>query len=166
MTAPRPRRPRPPRVMSSRAQSVSSSKLDGFRELRTALRRLPAEIEDKVLTDAVEAGGKIVHREARANVVQETGALANALRLVVTKSRRGRKEAKARVGIDKKYRLRGRRPVRYAHLVEFGHKSPKGLVPAKPFLRPAVAKKSRIKAAMVAVLKQGIARATRKVTKS
>lgn len=153
--------------MANATQRAFGTQLDGFTELRTALRKLPAEVEDIVLTQAVEAGGKIVHRDARAKVARESGALANSLRLVVTKSRRGSKEAKARIGIDKKYRLRGRRPVRYAHLVEFGHVSSKGHVAPKPFLRPAVeANRGRIKAAMAAVLKQGIARATRKVAKS
>lgn len=152
--------------MANRPQQAFGTQLDGFSALRTILRKLPAEMEDKVLTQAVEAGGKIVHRSGRANVVKDSGALANALRLVLTKSRRGSKEAKARIGIDKKYRLRGRRPVRYAHLVEFGHVSKKGHGAAKPFLRPAVVtNRGRIKVAMTAVIKQGIARATRKLSK-
>lgn len=152
--------------MANRIQRAFGSELEGFRELRTTLRKMSAEVEDKVLTQAVEAGGKIIHRDARAKVVKASGALANALRLVVTMGRRGSKEAKARIGIDKKYRLRGRRPVRYAHLVEFGHVSSKGHVAPRPFLRSAVLNnRGRIKAAMTAVLKQGIARATRKVAK-
>jgi HK97 gp10 family phage protein len=152
--------------MANRVQRAFGEDLEGFTELRTALRKLPAEVEDKVLTQAVEAGGKIVHRDARANATRETGALSNSLRLVVTKSMRGRNEAKARIGIDKKYKLRGRRPLRYAHLVEFGHNTKKGFVPAKAFLRPAVRNnKGRIKSAMAAVLKQGIARAVGNVKK-
>lgn len=153
-----------PRNRTQRAFGVD---LDGFKELRLALRKLSAEVEETVLTAAVEAGGKIVHRDARARVTRESGALANSLRLEVTKHRRGSKEAKARIGIDKKYRLRGRRPVRYAHLVEFGHHSKSGFVAPKPFLRPAILSNSqRIKAAMRAVLKQGIARAAQKATRT
>jgi HK97 gp10 family phage protein len=153
--------------MAGATQSVASEQLTGFRELRTALRRLPAEMEDKVLTDAVEAGGKIVERSAKANVTRETGALANAIRLVVTKGRRGSKSAKSRVGVDKKYRKGGRRPVRYAHLVEFGHYAAGGkFVPPKPFLRRAInTNKGRLVSAMTAVLKQGLRSAARKVAK-
>lgn len=151
----------------SATQRAFGTQLEGFSELRTVLRKLPAEIEDKVLTDAVEAGGKIVHRAARANVTQETGALANSLRVVVTKSQRGRQEARARIGIDKNYKRGKRRPVRYAHLVEFGHVSSKGFISPKPFLRPAVeSNKGRIKSALTAVLKQGIATAARDLSKS
>ena len=33
------------------------------------------------------------------------------------------------------------KPIKYAHLVEFGHNAPDGsYVPAKPFMRPAIAK--------------------------
>jgi len=152
--------------MPNRTQRVFGADLTGFSELRLTLRKLAAEVEDTVLTQAVEAGGKIVHRSARANVVRSSGALANSLRLVVTKNQRGSKAAKARIGIDKKYRKQGRRPVRYAHLVEFGHVSAKGFVSAKPFLRPAVANHDRIKTAMAAVMKQGIARAVKKTKKS
>lgn len=49
------------------------------------------------------------------------------------------------VGIDKagQGRFNGKpvKPTKYAHLVEFGHNAPDGsYVPAKPFMRPAIAK--------------------------
>lgn len=150
--------------MANKTQRAFGTQLEGFSELRTVLRTLPAEVENSVLTQAVEAGGKIVHRSAVANVRRQTGALSNALRMEVTKQSRGRMEAKARIAVEKNYKRGGRRPVRYAHLLEFGHKSAKGFVPPQPFLRPAIVNnRSRITNAIAVVLKQGIHRAAKKV---
>lgn len=96
------------------------------------------------MKDALSKSATIGLKAARNNVKRESGALAKSLKKRARTYGRG--SALVMVGPDRKftteYRGKKRRPVKYAHLVEFGHKVVRGgkvvgHVPPKPFLRPA-----------------------------
>lgn len=129
---------------------MSELEVKGLVDLQRALQDLPVKIERNVMRGAVNAGGQVFRKEARANVPVKSGDLRNSIRVSV------RVSAKAGV-IDGTVKA-GDRKAFYAHMVEFGTqrhviKARKGgmlningrLVSqvdhpgarAKPFMRPA-----------------------------
>ena len=134
---------------------MSDIEVKGLIELQRALQALPVRIEKNVMRGAVNAGGQVFRKEARANVPVKSGDLRKSIRVSV------RVSTKAGV-IDGTVKA-GDRKAFYAHMVEFGTqrhiiKARKGgmlniggrLVAqvdhpgarAKPFMRPAFDKGS------------------------
>lgn len=128
--------------------------IEGIDETIKALNKLPLEIERKVLDKAVRKGLKPTLQLAKAYCPVDTGTLRDSL---IMKTKKMNRAVVGIVGPDSNAEGQDsegnlRRPVKYAHLVEFGHSifnhpleefvktndsSPKLEVPAKPFLRPA-----------------------------
>jgi HK97 gp10 family phage protein len=104
---------------------------------------------DKQMLRALASGmtriGAVVRSAARARVQKETGVLKRSIGVKSSKSKR-RSAHYVVIGPRKEFLERGRRPVKYAHLVEggtkpHGYKTRKGTHPgakAKPFLGPAL----------------------------
>lgn len=135
--------------------AVQRTSFAGAAGLSALLRRVPKEMEAKVLPKVVGAGGRVLRDLARAGAPRDEGDLARSIESVV----RGYGErALAVVGPDAGYRRAGKRPAKYAHLVEFGHvvvgrggsqrergragqmgpvPGYAGFVAARPFMRPA-----------------------------
>ena len=101
--------------------------LEGVDELRRVLKRLPTNVQAKVLDQALSAGGALIAREARKLVPVRSGALKKSITNRKKRARRRRDLAERVIGF--------RSPTsRIAHLVEFGTAHSK----AQPFMRPAV----------------------------
>ena len=129
---------------------MSGLEVKGLADLQRALQDLPVKIERNVMRGAVNAGGQVFRKEARANVPVKSGDLRNSIRVSVRVSTKaGRVDGTVKAGDRKAF---------YAHMVEFGTqrhviKARKGgmlniggrLVSqvdhpgarAKPFMRPA-----------------------------
>lgn len=71
------------------AQTVSID-LSGFKELVSALERLPVAIENKVLKFALKEAAKPILKSARANAPKDTGALKKAIKIRTMKRKKGR----------------------------------------------------------------------------
>ncbi len=110
----------------------SPFKLSGDKKLIRALSRIPVKLRISVLTDALDAGAKIIQRAAQALAPKDRGVLASSI------ERKTLPGKFAAVAIRPSY---GTAP--HAHLVEFGtgpRMSPRGfrgIMPAQPFMRPA-----------------------------
>lgn len=129
---------------------MSDLEVKGLADLQRALQDLPVKIERNVMRGAVNAGGQVFRKEARAGVPVKSGDLRNSIRVSVRVSTKaGRIDGTVKAGDRKAF---------YAHMVEFGTqrhviKARKGgmlniggrLVSqvdhpgarAKPFMRPA-----------------------------
>ncbi len=119
-----------------------SMTLSGDRELA----KMFATATDRELVKALRAGlvrgGAVVRKAMRQRAPVETGTLRRSLG---QKAGRGRARQYVVIGPRRQFFERGRRPVKYAHLVEGGtrphrYKTRKGQHPgarAKPFMRPA-----------------------------
>lgn len=108
-------------------------KIEGGKELDTALKQLGRDLEKKVAKSAVRAGATVIAKEARLHVPVESGTLKNSIRVVTRSKRTGDAVASVVTRSGKKYRSKNM-DAWYAPLVEFGTKN----MPAKPFLRPAL----------------------------
>lgn len=162
--------------------------LIGLDELERKLKGLGKAVAFKSLDKAANAAGTQIVRNARQAAPVDEGHLKKAIKKKAGK--KGRHSASTMVGVDKRYEVtedgRKIRPVRYAHLVEFGvgpHEiSTRGsgvLVDdsfnvlgstvnhpgqgAQPFLGPSITGANKTKAirAMKAKLLKEIARLTR-----
>lgn len=156
-------------------------KLDGMRELRAALDKMPKELARTVEMSALREAMKPVSTAAKANAARyaDTGLLASSIGLNVRKKKgqSGVGSYSARVGARKGYaktvirRIKGKstngstriyfkkqraNPIYYAHLVELGT----SMLPAHPYLRPAV---DSSEAAVVAGLARGYSRGFQRV---
>lgn len=110
-----------------------SMQLEGGKELEKQLLRLDGKVRRKGIRQAARAGAKVVRQTARSLVPVVTGTLRKSLKTAL-RSRAAQGLALAVTGPDKKTQGEdGRRPIKYAHLVEYGTKRTK----AQPFLRPA-----------------------------
>jgi HK97 gp10 family phage protein len=140
---------------------TSEVQVHGLRELREALvRKIPAEMQGKVLQQALSAGATVISREAKSRAPEDTGRLKKAIysarnKRAATKTFEERVVAVRR---GKKYQKSGRDAF-YWKFVEFGHRTgagrgqylkktdgrnshgravnATGFVPPKPFMRPA-----------------------------
>ena len=129
---------------------IPTVKVDGIKELRRALDRLPKELQHASESNALREGMKPVLKTARGIAPVQDGLLKKAIGLTVRKGKNG---VTARVGartgfkgrslgfkMVKRGKNKGKMterfqdPSKYSHLVEFGtsHSA------AKPFIRPAV----------------------------
>ena len=102
---------------------VEVSRITGAAVLERVLKRLPGQISERLLANALRAGGRVIQEEARARVPVKTGRLRDSI--IVTKVPSEGQGVVVTVGTSRK--------APYGHLVEFGtrHSSP------RPFLRPA-----------------------------
>jgi len=91
---------------------MSELEVKGLADLQRALQDLPVRIERNVMRGAVNAGGQVFRKEARANVPVKSGDLRKSIRVSV------RVSTKAGV-IDGTVKA-GDRKAFYAHMVEFG----------------------------------------------
>jgi HK97 gp10 family phage protein len=121
---------------------VPTVKVTGIQGLRTALNRLPVELQRATAAKALREGMKPVLKAARANAgkSKDSGLLQKSLGLNVRKGKNGlTARVGPRSGFKKMVHRKGKgmelaNPVKYAHLVEYGtsHSA------AKPFIRPAI----------------------------
>lgn len=136
----------------------------GFDELSQALRDLSQELQDVVIQEAMGPACEPIEQAARWFARVRTGALRASISHKVLR-KGSRPVAAAIIGPSRNYfigpkavptskgklikklsskaRSAVEKPSKYAHLVEFGHliRGGKGIgrVPAKPFMRPALA---------------------------
>jgi HK97 gp10 family phage protein len=115
-----------------------SIRFEGVREFAKALRQLPDAVAAEALETALAAGAGPIRERATQLARRRSGKLAGSIRILASESTR----ASAAVSVGTK--------VKYAHLIEFGHRLVRGgslrqgtgrvvgTVPAFPFLRPAV----------------------------
>lgn len=116
------------------ARPMYNFRVTGHKELERALERVSSKMQDQIVRRAVTAAAKPILAQAKRNVPRRYGALMRALDVKTIRSRR--LAASRRVGImamigprsdvqfiisePGKREPRKVRPVRYAHLVEFG----------------------------------------------
>ena len=91
--------------------SKTEFKITGGKEIAEALKRLPVEIENKVMTGAVRAGSKVISDRAKALAPVETGALRRSIR-----PRNPQVKGLEIIGGVRA----GNKNVWYSHLVEYG----------------------------------------------
>lgn len=105
----------------------------GERELLAKLKNLGGAGAKRAARKAVNAGTQPMLKAVRAAAPVETGALKKAMAKKIT----GKGfNVNGIVGADANYvGDDGRKPVKYDHLVEYGHKGPDGTVPPHPFIR-------------------------------
>lgn len=142
-------------------------KYKGLAEIRSVLKALPEEIQNKVLGVAMKRAAAPLVSAAKAFAPTRTGALRKSISFIVRKGKKGGAYAVvgpasgyysggAALGADADKRGAGS-PAHYAHLVEYGHhvvaptkgtslrkknakaaKNGTKWVPAQPFMRPAL----------------------------
>lgn len=158
----------------------------GAAQLSAVLQAIPRELRTKILAQGVDAAAKpvVVAAKRYARRSERTGTLRDSIDHVVRKYEHSARAVAVigpvKGGVVASFNGRPERitPTKYAHLVEFGHyavKPTKGTtrrkrtaaevawVPAKPFMRPAIAVSA---AAAEAALVQGIGRGIEKVRSS
>jgi HK97 gp10 family phage protein len=159
---------------------VESVKVEGLRELREALvRKIPAEMQGKVLQSALTAGARPIVNEAKTRVPRRTGRLAKAI--YSRRNREGSNGVREERVITVRQGGRRDRDGYYWRWIEFGRgvvqiargvlgTPGKGFfgrevkaVPARPFLRPAFEnRKTDALEAIRVRLAKGIAKAAEK----
>lgn len=161
--------------------------ITGLGNLTLLLRSIPAEVRQTILAEGVAEAAEpiVVAAKIYAARSRDTGALQASLTHVV-RNYPANATALAVIGPDKQYYRHGKkvggknraganRPANYAHLVEFGHIAVKpkagssrrkktaeatGIVPAKPFLRPALANSEELAIERLAIgINNGVTRA-------
>jgi HK97 gp10 family phage protein len=141
--------------------TIETVEVKGLRELREALvKKIPAEMQGKVLQSALAAGARPIVADAKARAPKKTGTLRRSLFSFRVKSAStGTREERAiRPRQGKKFQKAGRDAF-YWRFVEFGTAK----MPAQPFLRPAFeSKKQDALAAIVKQLGVAIEKAARK----
>lgn len=139
------------RLMAAKISSFVT--LTGFKELETAMLKLPPELAKIAEADALRYGMIPVRKSAQsyAKSIKDTGQLYKSIGLTVRRIRRKLQYINrytARVGArggfnlkigtytrgKKKGKAINRDPRYYSHLVEYGTSK----MPARPFIRPAV----------------------------
>lgn len=129
----------------------------GLRELRAALVKIiPAEMQGKVLQKALAAGTRVTVKQAKANVPVKTGRLKKAIYAIRDKESKPTFESRVISVKRGKKAQKSNRDAFYWKFVEFGHRTgarkgeylrkttrtsggveSKGVVDARPFMRPA-----------------------------
>tara|TARA_Y100000817_G_scaffold103868_1_gene81409 strand:+ start:830 stop:1300 length:471 start_codon:yes stop_codon:yes gene_type:complete len=120
------------------------AKLDmkSFRSIEKTTEAVLDQIERRGMKDALMKAATPMVKKTRELATTQTGALKKSIGKKGS-TNRAKQSAEVKIGPRKGFRFKGRKPVAYAHLVEFGHvkKTPggtvKGFVPPKPFMRPA-----------------------------
>ncbi len=98
-------------------------KIEGLDALDKAVRKLPQNIQKRVLKGALRAGGRVIAKEAKQRAPKKTGTLRKSISVQVGKTRQGGAIAFVTTKPE----------AFYSHMIEFGTSK----IPAKPFLRPA-----------------------------
>jgi hypothetical protein len=179
----------------ARNSSFVRLRIDGLAEVRRVLEQVPPELRDKVMRVAVgRAAGPLVSAiKLHAGRSVRTGALRESIGAVVRRSKGGT-GVYAVVGPRRGYYRGGKavakvgaargadQPANYAHLVEYGHHAVArkvgtslrkgtatvvGFVPAKPFMRPALASAGEaVLTELARGVEDGIARQLRRLVKN
>lgn len=115
--------------------------VDGFPDLESAIRAVGKKAAREAALVAVQHASQPIVDEAKRLVPKDTGALAESLGFRTRPYRRGDKIISVIGANTQATGPDGRKPAKYAHLVELGHEG----YPAHPFLRPALeAKKNSV----------------------
>jgi HK97 gp10 family phage protein len=123
--------------------------IEGLEELDKAVRKLPQNVQKRVLKGALRAGGRVIVKSAKQKVRKKTGTLRKSIHLKTGKSRDG-----AKVFVATKPEAF------YSHMVEFGTSK----MQARPFLRPAFDEtQEEVIKAIGAALAKGIIKETDKL---
>lgn len=130
-----------------------SIELEGFDRFRSSMRQLESKIQKKVVRQALRAGAKIIHREAKQEAPELTGRTKRAVR--VRAARRSRKFFGVNVQVGKQD-FTGE--TFYAAFVELGTQH----IQAMHWMKQAFErKKNEAKEAVLRTLGEGIAREAR-----
>jgi len=120
---------------------------DEFKAVQDALKKLPAQLQQKVVVGATRASASVIAKEAKENVPERTGLLKKSISVRMVPKRKSesghvqfyvvpltkmRFTANVTVG-GQKGKLKATRTVHYAHMVEFGTSN----MPPQPYMRPA-----------------------------
>ncbi len=97
-------------------------KIEGLDELDKAIRKLPQNIQKRVLKGALRAGGRVIVKDAKQRVPVDSGTLKKSIVVVTGRSKEG-----ALMFVTTKS------SAFYSHLIEFGTSKMR----PQPFLRPA-----------------------------
>ena len=131
-----------------------ATQLEGFKELDSALKKLPGFVAQKLLDKATRSGATVVRREARKIVLKKTG---NVRKNIGVRRKRG-----SRIPTSVTYSIGWLSDGFYGRFLELGTR----YVPAKPHLRPAFeANKREIMEKIRFILWRGILRETKKYLK-
>ncbi len=101
------------------------------------LANVEVKVARKAIRRGINEGTILLVKTAKGRVPRESGALAKSMGRKVKASRKGQRIygiVGPRSGFTIMWRGRKRNPVKYAHLVEFGHEGPKPAGP-HPFMR-------------------------------
>jgi len=149
---------------------------DDFAEVKGVLKKLPAILQQKVVTSASRAAAKVIADDAKQRVARRTGLLASSIGVAKAKKRdtphgvvrfyvipKTKVVISKRVVVDgKKGRLRAKTRGYHGHFVEFGTKKMK----AQPFLLPAAkANESKVVKVFKEKVFTGVDKELRKLTK-
>lgn len=178
----------------SENSAYSKFKIEGLDEIRSVIKTLPTELQQKVMAVAVKRAAAPLVNAAKlfAGRSERTGALRKSIGALVKKGRDG--SAYAVIGAIRGQYRNGKKlgkgesrkgaddPANYAHLVEFGHVAvspkqgkslrkrtarPVGFVSAKPFLRPALMSSGdAVATEMANGIADGIERIRRRIVKN
>lgn len=85
--------------------------ITGLGDLQKLLDQLPVNIEKKVIRGALRAGQKVVLDQAKATIHNQSGALADSLRIKTNAGKDGKISSRV---------VAGNKTAFYAHMVEFG----------------------------------------------
>lgn len=120
---------------------------DEFKAVQDALKKLPATLQQKVVTGATRAAASVIAKEAKKNVPVRTGLLKKSIAVRMVPKRKteaghvkfyaltlSKLKFSAKATVDgKKAKLKATRYAFYGHMVEFGTSK----MAAHPFMRPA-----------------------------
>lgn len=124
-----------------------SQMTDSFKEVKKALEKLPAHLQQKVVVGATRAAAKTIQKEAIQNVPVDTGLLKKSIGIAKAK-KKDTKDGhvkfyvvpKSKIMFSKKVetsdgtgKLKVKTHAYYAHMIEFGTSK----MAAQPYLRPA-----------------------------
>ena len=98
-------------------------KVEGLDALDRAVRKLPKNVQKRVLKGALRAGGRVIAKDAKQRVPKKSGELKKSISVQAGKNQQ-----------DGATVFVATRPKAfYSHMIEFGTSK----MPARPFLRPA-----------------------------
>lgn len=122
------------------SKTFASAKFEGVTQLQRQLRELPKRVAKKVTRNAVNAGARIVSRDAKR--LARRGATKLLAKSIGVKGKQSKQGFYAKIGARRGYatEVNGRKydPVRIVHLIE------KGTKPHQIRMRGMVGKKARV----------------------
>ena len=120
----------------------ASVSLRSIQRTNQTIGKVLDQVERRGMEDALMKAATPMVKQARQNVSSETGALKKSIGKKGSTDA-GKQSAKVEVGPRAKFQHKGRRPAKYAHLVEYGHQMVTpggkrvGFVGPRPFMRTA-----------------------------